>query len=79
MSDESILLDTDAAAAWLRSNYGFCTRRSLEKHRHLSTGPRYRKIGPFVRYSVTELRAWVESRTSGQAFAGTAEYREHAA
>ncbi|MFO1149084.1 MAG: hypothetical protein U1E62_11985 [Alsobacter sp.] len=79
MSDDNVLLDSDAAAGWLQANYGFCTRKSLEKHRHFSTGPRYRKIGNFVRYTVADLRAWVEGKMGGQAFRGTAEYRENAA
>lgn len=79
MSDENTLLDTNAAADWLRANYGFGTRRSLEKHRTLATGPRYRKIGPFVRYTVPDLQAWVEGKISSQSFAGTADYRSNAA
>lgn len=34
--------------------------RTLEKHRVFGTGPRYRKIGGRVVYTVEDLRAWAD-------------------
>jgi predicted DNA-binding transcriptional regulator AlpA len=59
------MLSEQQAAEWLG-----LTRRTLQKWRHTGRGPRHVKYSArCVRYSVTELRAWTESRT----FAHTAE------
>lgn len=34
--------------------------RTLEKHRTYGTGPRYRKIGGRVIYSLNDLEAWAD-------------------
>ena len=34
--------------------------RTLEKHRTYGTGPKYRKIGGRVIYSLEDLRAWAD-------------------
>ena len=37
--------------------------RTLEKHRILGTGPRFRKFGRRVLYALTDLEAWADART----------------
>lgn len=37
--------------------------RTLEKHRVLGTGPRFRKFGRRVLYAVTDLETWANERT----------------
>lgn len=46
------------AGAYLR-----VSDRTLENFRIDGGGPRYRKIGRMVRYTIPDLDAWVESRT----------------
>ena len=46
------------AAAYLR-----ISPRTLEKHRIVGGGPRYRKVGRMVRYTIKDLDAWTESRS----------------
>lgn len=53
-------LTTDEAAAFLR-----LSPRTLEKQRVHGDGPRYRKFGACVRYTLADLRAWADSRTFG--------------
>jgi len=36
--------------------------RTLENYRILGGGPRFRKIGRSVRYTIADLDAWVEAR-----------------
>ncbi|MGJ7504048.1 MULTISPECIES: helix-turn-helix transcriptional regulator [unclassified Variovorax] len=50
-------LTTDEAGAFLR-----LSPRTLEKHRVLGGGPRFRKFGARVVYAVEDLRAWANSR-----------------
>lgn len=57
-SSESDLLTNAEAAAFVR-----LSPRTLEKFRVLGGGPRYKKLGARVRYSVDDLRAWLASRT----------------
>jgi hypothetical protein len=57
-SPESELLTNAEAAAFVR-----LSPRTLEKFRVLGGGPRYKKLGARVRYSVGDLRAWLQSRT----------------
>jgi predicted DNA-binding transcriptional regulator AlpA len=42
------------------------SHRTLEKHRCYGTGPKYRKLGGAVAYTVEDLQAWAdqEVRTS---------------
>jgi predicted DNA-binding transcriptional regulator AlpA len=49
------LVRTDEAARLLG-----LSRRTLEKHRTYSTGPRYLKLGGRVVYKVDDLKAWSE-------------------
>jgi len=55
---EPELLTNAEAAAFVR-----LSPRTLEKFRVLGGGPRYKKLGARVRYSVEDLRAWLASRT----------------
>lgn len=57
-SSEPELLTNAEAAAFVR-----LSPRTLEKFRVLGGGPRYKKLGARVRYSVEDLRAWLDSRT----------------
>lgn len=57
-SAEAELLTNAEAAAFVR-----LSPRTLEKFRVLGGGPRYKKLGARVRYSVEDLRAWLQSRT----------------
>ncbi len=50
-------LKTAEAAEFLR-----LSARTLEKHRILGTGPRFRKLGRTVRYTVADLEAWADAR-----------------
>lgn len=53
-------LTTDEAAALLR-----LSPRTLEKHRVLGGGPRFRKFGARVVYAMVDLRTWADSHTYG--------------
>ena len=53
-------LTTDEAAALLR-----LSPRTLEKHRVLGGGPRFRKFGARVVYAMADLRTWADSHTYG--------------
>jgi hypothetical protein len=37
--------------------------RTLEKHRVLGGGPRFRKFGRRVLYAITDLETWADDRT----------------
>jgi Helix-turn-helix domain len=51
-------LTNDEAAEFLR-----LSPRTLEKHRILGTGPRFRKFGRRVLYAFTDLETWADERT----------------
>jgi hypothetical protein len=51
-------LDNSQAAAFLN-----LSPRTLEKHRVLGGGPRFRKFGRRVMYAVVDLEAWADSRS----------------
>ena len=57
-SREPNLLTTTEAAPHVR-----LSPRTLEKYRVLGGGPKYKKLGARVFYSLTDLKAWLESRT----------------
>ncbi len=63
------LLTTIEAAAFLR-----ISRRTLERHRVVGTGPRYLKVGPGKRarvlYKATDVELWLTNFT----FGSTSEY-----
>jgi hypothetical protein len=50
-------LMTEEAAEFLR-----LSARTLEKHRNTGTGPRYRKLGRRVCYTIADLEAWAEAQ-----------------
>ncbi len=58
MSNEPRLLTTEEAAAWLG-----LSPRTLERYRVTGEGPKFRKIGRWVRYTVADLNAWLEGCT----------------
>ena len=58
MSIETVLLTTKEAAAVL----GVCTR-TLERWRVTGEGPRFRKIGHWVRYAPSDLDEWLKKCT----------------
>lgn len=51
-------LTNDEAAEFLR-----LSPRTLEKQRVIGGGPRFRKFGRRVMYSVTDLEAWADARS----------------
>jgi predicted DNA-binding transcriptional regulator AlpA len=53
-------VDEQAAAEYLGLSVA-----TLRRWRVLGRGPRYRKLGSLVRYSVTDLERWVSERPSG--------------
>lgn len=63
-------LTNDEAADYLR-----LSPRTLEKHRVIGGGPRFRKFGRRVMYAIADLDAWADSRS----FEATSdpEYAEH--
>jgi excisionase family DNA binding protein len=50
-------LTTAEAAEYLR-----LSSRTLEKHRCIGTGPRFRKVGRMIRYTISDLDKWVSAR-----------------
>ena len=51
-------LTNEEAAAFLR-----LSPRTLEKHRSIGGGPRFRKFGGRVVYAVDDLEAWADARS----------------
>ena len=51
-------LTNEEAAEFLR-----LSPRTLEKRRCVGGGPRYRKFGRRVRYTIADLEAWAEKRS----------------
>ena len=58
MSNKAKLLTTTEAAEWLG-----LSPRTLERYRVTGEGPKFRKIGRWVRYTVADLDAWLEQCT----------------
>jgi len=52
-----VFLTNNEAASFLR-----LSPRTLEKHRCLNSGPRYRKFGRRVLYALRDLEVWTEAR-----------------
>ena len=50
-------LTTAEAAVYLR-----LSSRTLEKHRCIGTGPRFRKVGRMIRYTISDLDKWASAR-----------------
>jgi hypothetical protein len=57
---ESICLDEHFVAAFYRVSLG-----TVRRWRYLGRGPRYRKLGSLVRYSLEDLQSWLASRPTG--------------
>ena len=57
MTGGTRLLTTEEAAERL-----CLSARTLERYRASGEGPKFRKIGRWVRYTVADLEAWIESR-----------------
>jgi len=55
--DQPQFLTPTEAGAYLR-----LSARTLENYRTLGGGPRFRKFGRSIRYTIPDLDAWVESR-----------------
>jgi hypothetical protein len=53
-----VFLNNDEAARFLS-----LSPRTLEKHRVIGGGPRFRKFGRRVVYALTDLEAWANART----------------
>ncbi len=51
-------LTNDEAASFLR-----LSPRTLEKHRVIGGGPRFRKFGRRVMYARSDLKAWADARS----------------
>lgn len=58
MNGTTKLLTTAQAADWLG-----LSPRTLERYRVTGEGPKFRKIGRWVRYTEADLEAWLESCT----------------
>ena len=58
MNNKAKLLTTNEAAEWLG-----LSPRTLERYRVTGEGPKFRKIGRWVRYTVADLEAWLEGCT----------------
>ena len=57
MKRHTVLLNTEQAAAALD-----LSPRTLERYRVVGGGPRYRKVGRWVRYLPSDLERWLNSR-----------------
>lgn len=57
-------LRRDAAADYLRENYGLYTRATLAKLAVSGDGPPFRMFGRFPVYTREDLDEWIQSRLS---------------
>ena len=55
---QSRFLTADEAAAYLR-----LSPKTLEKHRSVGSGPRFKRFGRIVRYTIHDLDVWAETHT----------------
>lgn len=53
---EALLTEAEVAEALARPS------RTLRQWRYLGTGPRYFKVGMFVRYKAADVEAWIEAQ-----------------
>lgn len=56
-NSSSPYLTNEEAAAWLK-----LAPSTLEKHRTIGGGPKFRKFGRSVRYTIQDLEAWSQAR-----------------
>lgn len=57
-SDQRLFLSNAEAARFLN-----LSPRTLEKHRVIGGGPRFRKFGRRIVYAVVDLEVWADART----------------
>ena len=57
-NSQSRFLTSDEAAAYLR-----LSPKTLEKHRSVGSGPRFKRFGRIVRYTIRDLDDWAETHT----------------
>ena len=57
-TSQSVFLNNDEAARFLS-----LSPRTLEKHRVVGGGPRFRKFGRRVVYALTDLETWANARS----------------
>jgi hypothetical protein len=62
MSAPGKFLRRDAAAEYLKSRYGFCTKSSLAKYASEGSGPEMQYYGRVPLYPIEGLDHWAESR-----------------
>jgi predicted DNA-binding transcriptional regulator AlpA len=62
MQIEAKYLRRQAAADYLKAQYGVGARRTLDKLASIGGGPRFVKIGGAACYSPADLDAWMQSR-----------------
>jgi hypothetical protein len=70
---ETTYLRRPQAGAYVREKYGFCSPRVLALRATTGGGPKYRRIGRIVVYSIPDLDEWAEAQISGPV-ASTSEY-----
>lgn len=61
--DPSALLDPKQAGEYLGGEGAPFSYAGLARWRSEGRGPRYVKVGPFVRYRVSDLDAWLKAQT----------------
>ena len=62
-SNQDRLFDTRSACVYIAGDEKPLQVNTLEIWRVQGVGPRYIKVGRFVRYRQSDLDAWLESRT----------------
>ena len=72
------LLNEDAASHFLSERGCPGTTTTLRKWRSEGGGPRFRKVGRYVRYTPEDLIEFVERKLSPRAFANTSEAQQYA-
>lgn len=68
-AQETKYLTNSEAAAYLR-----LSPRTLEKHRVIGDGPRFRKFGRSVRYDIVDLISWANDRGHAKTSAVTSSF-----
>ncbi|MGD9657097.1 MAG: hypothetical protein AB7U61_05555 [Methylocystis sp.] len=64
MKADPLFLRRPEAAEYLRSKYGFGTKKSLDKLATVGGGPEFRKAGAFAIYEPDKLDEWALSKIS---------------
>jgi hypothetical protein len=58
------LIGEDEAAKFLKAKIGIGSPKTLRRMRCTGGGPRFVKVGPYVRYKRADLLDWARSRVS---------------